>query len=398
MTQSFDFDKALKALQDGQALTGKNGILTPLIKQLTEAALAAEFDSHLANDLEANRRNGSTKKTLKAPTGSFELATPRDRNGTFEPQLVKKHQTTLSDEIERKIIRLFALGMSYTDISREIEDLYAFSVSSATLSAVTDKVIPELKQWQQRPLEAIYPFIWLDAIHYKIREEGRYVSKAVYTVLALNLEGKKEILGLYLSENESANFWLSVLVDLQNRGLKDILIACVDGLTGFPEAINSIYPQTEVQLCVIHQIRNSIKYVASKHRKAFMADLKPVYRAVSKDAAESALDELDAKWSQQYPVVIQSWQSNWNNLSTFFAYPAEIRKVIYTTNAIESLNSVIRHAIKKRKVFPSDESVKKVIWLAIQAASQKWTMPLQDWRMAMSRFIIEFGDRLDGHL
>ncbi len=298
MTQSFDFDKALKALQEGQALTGKNGILTPLIKQLTEAALAAELDSHLANDLEANRRNGSTKKTLKAPTGSFELATPRDRNGTFEPQLVKKHQTTLSDEIERKIIRLFALGMSYTDISREIEDLYAFSVSSATLSAVTDKVLPELKQWQQRPLEAIYPFIWLGAIHYKIREEGRYVSKAVYTVLALNLEGKKEILGLYLSENESANFWLSVLVDLQNRGLKDILIACVDGLTGFPEAINSIYPQTEVQLCVIHQSRNSIKYVASKYHKAFMADLKPVYRAVSKDAAESALDELDAKWSQ----------------------------------------------------------------------------------------------------
>ncbi|WP_154388931.1 IS256 family transposase, partial [Yersinia enterocolitica] len=246
MSQPFDFDKALKALQSGQALTGKDGILTPLIKQLTEAALAR-----------------------------FELTTPRDRNGTFEPQLVKKHQTTLSDEIERKIIRMFALGMSYKDISQEIEDLYAFSVSSATISAVTDKVIPELKQWQQRPLEAVYPFVWLDAIHYKIRENGRYQSKAVYTVLALNLEGKKEILGLYLSENEGANFWLSVLTDLQNRGVNDILIACVDGLTGFPEAINSIYPDTEVQLCVIHQIRNSIKYVASKHHKAFMADLKP---------------------------------------------------------------------------------------------------------------------------
>lgn len=261
MTQPFDFDKALKALQEGQALTGKDGILTPLIKQLTEATLSAELDSHLLNDIEANCRNGATKKTIKTPTGNFELATPRDRNGSFEPQLVKKHQTTLSNEIEHKITRLFALGMSYTDT-----------------------------------LEALYPFIWLDAIHYKVKEDGRYVSKAVYTVLALNLEGKKDVLGLYLSESEGANFWLSVLTDLQNRGLKDILIACVDGLTGFPDAINSIYPQTEVQLCVIHQIRNSIKYVASKHHKAFMADLKPVYRAVSKEAAETALDELDTKW------------------------------------------------------------------------------------------------------
>ncbi|EAA8358499.1 IS256 family transposase, partial [Salmonella enterica subsp. enterica serovar Poona] len=308
MSQPFDFDKALKALQSGQALTGKDGILTPLIKQLTEAALAAELDSHLASDVEANRKNGSGKKTIKAPTDSFELATPRDRNGTFEPQLVKKHQTTLSDETERKIIRLFAPGMSYQDISREIEELYVFSVSTATISAVTDKVIPELKQWQQRPLEKVYPFVWLDAIHYKIREDGRYQSKAVYTVLALNLEGKKEVLGLYLSESEGANFWLSVLSDLQNHGVKDILIASVDGLTGFPEAINSIYPQTEVQLCIIHQIRNPIKYVASKHHKAFMADLKPVYRAVSKEAAETALDELEAKWGQQYPVVLQSWR------------------------------------------------------------------------------------------
>ncbi|EQB98077.1 IS256 family transposase [Photorhabdus temperata] len=395
MTQSFDFDKALKALQDGQALTGKNGILTPLIKQLTEAALAAELDSHLANDLEANRRNGSTKKTLKAPTSSFELATPRDRNGTFEPQLVKKHQTTLSDEIERKIIRLFALGMSYTDISREIEDLYAFSVSSATISAVTDKVIPELKQWQQRPLEAIYPFIWLDAIHYKIREDGRYVSKAVYTVLALNLEGKKEILGLYLSENEGANFWLSVLTDLQNRGLKDILIACVDGLTGFPEAINSIYPQTEVQLCVIHQIRNSIKYVASKHHKAFMAALKPVYRAVSKDAAESALDELDAKWSQQYPVVIQSWRRKWGNLSGYFRYPAGIRKVIYTINAIESVHRQFRKLTKTKGAFPNENSLMKLLYLGLLNAQEKWTMPIQSWNLTLSQLYIYFEGRLD---
>ncbi len=395
MSQPFDFDKALKALQSGQALTGKDGILTPLIKQLTEAALAAELDSHLAQDLEANRKNGSGKKTIKAPTGRFELTTPRDRNGTFEPQLVKKHQTTLSDEIERKIIRMFALGMSYKDISQEIEDLYAFSVSSATISAVTDKVIPELKQWQQRPLEAVYPFVWLDAIHYKIRENGRYQSKAVYTVLALNLEGKKEILGLYLSENEGANFWLSVLTDLQNRGVNDILIACVDGLTGFPEAINSIYPDTEVQLCVIHQIRNSIKYVASKHHKAFMADLKPVYRAVSKEAAETALDELEEKWGQQYPVVLQSWRRKWENLSHYFRYPATIRKVIYTTNAIESVHRQFRKLTKTKGAFPNENSLLKLLYLGLMNAQEKWTMPIQSWNLTLSQLAIYFEGRLD---
>ncbi|WP_432330419.1 IS256 family transposase [Yersinia enterocolitica] len=395
MSQPFDFDKALKALQSGQALTGKDGILTPLIKQLTEAALAAELDSHLAQDLEANRKNGSGKKTIKAPTGRFELTTPRDRNGTFEPQLVKKHQTTLSDEIERKIIRMFALGMSYKDISQEIEDLYAFSVSSATISAVTDKVIPELKQWQQRPLEAVYPFVWLDVIHYKIRENGRYQSKAVYTVLALNLEGKKEILGLYLSENEGANFWLSVLTDLQNRGVNDILIACVDGLTGFPEAINSIYPDTEVQLCVIHQIRNSIKYVASKHHKAFMADLKPVYRAVSKEAAETALDELEEKWGQQYPVVLQSWRKKWENLSHYFRYPATIRKVIYTTNAIESVHRQFRKLTKTKGAFPNENSLLKLLYLGLMNAQEKWTMPIQSWNLTLSQLAIYFEGRLD---
>ncbi|CFQ21163.1 TPA: IS256 family transposase [Yersinia enterocolitica] len=395
MSQPFDFDKALKALQDGQALTGKDGILTPLIKQLTEAALAAELDSHLAQDIEANRKNGSTKKTVKTPTGAFELATPRDRNGSFEPQLVKKHQTTLSDEIERKIIRMFALGMSYKDISQEIEDLYAFSVSSATITAVTDKVIPELKQWQQRPLEAVYPFVWLDAIHYKIREDGHYQSKAVYTVLALNLEGKKENLGLYLSENEGANFWLSVLTDLQNRGVDDILIACVDGLTRFPEAINSIYPDTEVQLCVIHQIRNSIKYVASKHHKAFMADLKPVYRAVSKVAAETALDELEEKWGQQYPVVLQSWRRKWENLSHYFRYPATIRKVIYTTNAIESVHRQFRKLTKTKGAFPNENSLLKLLYLRLMNAQEKWAMPIQSWNLTLSQLAIYFEGRLD---
>lgn len=395
MPQPFDFDAALKALQSGQKLTGKDGILTPLIKQLTEAALTAELDSHLAQELDSNRRNGTTRKTIKAPCGNFELATPRDRNGSFEPQLVKKHQTTLSDEIEQKIIRMFAPGISYADICREIEDLYAFSVSTATISAVTDKVIPELKQWQQRLLEPVYPFVWLDAIHYKIREEGRYVSKAVYTVLALNLAGKKEVPGLYLSESEGANFWLSVLSDLQNRGIKDILTACVDGLTGFPEAINSIYPRTEVQLCIIHQIRNSIKYVASKHHKAFMADLKPVYRAVSKAAAETALDELETRWGQQYPMVIQSWRRKWDNLSAYFRYPADIRKVIYTTNAIESVHRQFRKLTKTKGSFPNENSLLKLLYPGLMNAKEKWTMPIHNWNLTLSQLAIYFDGRLN---
>lgn len=308
---------------------------------------------------------------------------------------MKKHQTTLSDEIERKNIRMFALGMSYKDISREIEELYAFSVSSATISAVTDKVIPELKQWQPRSLETVYPFVWLDAIHYKIREDGRYQNKAVYTGLALNLEGKKESLGLYLSENEGADFWLSVLTDLQNRGVNDILIACVDGVTGFPEAINSIYPDTEVQLCVINQIRNSLKYIDSRHHKAFMADLKPVYRAVSKQAAETVLDELEVKWGQQYPVVLQSWRRKWGNLSHYFRYPATIRKVIYTTNVIESVHRQFRKLTKTKGSFPNENSLLKLLYFGLMNAQEKWTMPIQSWNLTLSQLAIYFEGRFD---
>tara|TARA_R110002096_G_scaffold434321_1_gene655515 strand:- start:1840 stop:2934 length:1095 start_codon:yes stop_codon:yes gene_type:complete len=343
MTETdFNFNDALKSLQAGKPLSGKDGILTPLIKQLTEAALAAELEAHIENEeasnRQNNRKNGSSTKTIKSTSGSFELATPRDRTGTFEPQLIKKHQTHLTDEIERKILSLYALGGSYRDISGHVQELYGIDVSSATINAVTDKVIPRLKEWQQRPLESHYPFVWLDAIHYKVRESGAYRGKAVYTVLGLKLDGTKEILGLYLSENEGANFWLSVLTDLHNRGVKDILIASVDGLSGFPDAINSIFLDTEVQLCIIHQIRNSMKYVASKNRSAFMADLKPVYRAVSKEAAEVALDELEEKWGKQYPIVIKSWRNKWHNLSIYFKYPEPIRKVIYTTDTIDKRN------------------------------------------------------------
>ena len=398
MSEQFDFNKALAALQNGQDLTGKDGILTPLIKQLTEAALKAEAESHLEADETPNRKNGYSRKTIKSPSGSFELETPRDRAGSFEPQLIKKHQTHLTDEIERKIISMFGLGMSYQDIAAHVAELYGLDISSATISSITDKLIPELKQWQQRPLESHYPFVWLDAIHYKVKEDGRYDSKAVYTVLGLNLEGKKEVLGLYLSESEGANFWLSVLTDLNNRGLEDILIACVDGLKGFPEAINSIFPNTEVQLCVIHQIRNSMKYVASKNQKAFMADLKPVYKAATKEAAETALDDLESRWGDKYPIVLKSWRSKWENLSVYFKYPADIRRVIYTTNSIEAVHRQFRKLTKTKGAFPNENSLLKLLYMGIQNASRKWTMPIQNWNLTLSQLSIYFEGRLDSAL
>lgn len=391
----FDFNEALAQLQSGKGLTGKDGVLTPLIKQLTEAALKAELDLHLAEDTSANRKNGYTKKTVKSGVGEFELDTPRDREGTFEPQLVKKHQTKLTPEIDQKILGLFALGTSYRDIRFHIEELYGIEVSEATITAVTDQLIPELKEWQSRSLDAIYPFIWLDAIHYKIKENGRYVSKAVYTILGVNTEGRKELLGLYLSESEGANYWLSVLTDLHNRGVKDILIASVDGLTGFVEAINSIYPDTEVQQCVIHQIRNSMKYVASKNQKEFMQDLKPVYRAATKQAAEAALDELEVKWGTHYPIVISSWRRKWDNLSVYFKYPEYIRRVIYTTNAIEAVHRQFRKLTKTKGGFPNENSLLKLLYAGILNASKKWTMPVQNWNLALSQLAIHFEGRLD---
>jgi transposase-like protein len=398
MSDEFDFEAALKALQSGKAITGKDGILTPLIKKLTEAALEGELDSHLAEDVVPNRKNGKTSKTVKSTAGPFELDTPRDRAGTFEPQLVKKHQTSVSDEIEAKILSMYGLGMSYRDIATQVEDLYGIKVSTATLSAITDKIIAEVREWQQRPLETLYPFVWLDAIHYKVKDNGRYKSKAVYTVLALNLEGKKEILGLYLSESEGANFWLSVLTDLNNRGVEDILIASVDGLTGFPEAIATIYPNTEVQLCIVHQVRNSLKYVASKNQKAFMVDLKRVYRATTKDAAEQALDELEARWGDLYPIVIKSWRSKWEHLSAYFKYPQDIRRVIYTTNSIEAVHRQFRKLTKTKGGFPNEDSLLKLLYLGVQNASKKWTMPIQSWNITLSQLAIFFEGRLDAVL
>ncbi len=398
MNQTLDLTDALEQIKAGAKIDGKDGVLAPLIKQLTEAVLQAELESHLTTEINKNRKNGKSTKTMKSSVGEFELDVPRDRNGSYEPQIVKKHQTHMSDHIEQKILSLYALGNSYSQISEHIQELYGTEFSKATISAVTDKVIPLLKEWQQRPLESIYPFVWLDAIHYKIKDNGRYISKAVYTILGVGLNGKKEILGLYLSENEGANFWLQVLTDLNNRGVEDILIASVDGLKGFPEAINAIFPNTEVQLCIVHQIRNSIRYVASKNQKEFMKDLKIIYQAISKEAAEMELDNLESKWGKKYPIVIKSWRNKWEHLSAYFKYPEEIRRIIYTTNIIESVHRQFRKLTKTKGAFPNENSLLKLLYMGIQNASKKWTMPIWNWSLTISQLAILFEGRLDESL
>jgi len=397
----FDFNEAVQQLLAGKQISGKDGVLAPLVKQLVEAALEAEVESHIKDDVlsgNRNRKNGKTSKTIKSTDGTFELNTPRDRAGSFEPQLIKKNQTTISNEIEERIISMYGLGLSYKDIIKHIEEIYRVELSTATISAITDKIIDKVKAWQNRPLEAIYPFVWLDAIHYKIKDGGKYITKAVYTVLGMGIDGKKDILGLYLSESEGANFWLSVLTDLNNRGIEDILIASVDGLRGFPEAIKTIYPKTEVQLCIVHQIRNSLKYIASKDQKEFMKDLKLVYQATNKDIAEEELLKLDEKWGKKYPIVLQSWQNKWENLSYYFKYPKEIRKIMYTTNIIESVHRQFRKLTKTKGAFPNENSLLKLLYMGIKNAKVKWTQPVHNWSLTLSQLAIFFEGRLDEFL
>ena len=399
--QQFNFNDAVQQLLSGKNINGKDGILAPLVKQLVEAALEAELDFHITEDVfsgNKNRKNGKTSKTIKSTSDTFELATPRDRAGSFEPQIVKKNQTTISNEIEERILSMYGLGLSYKDIIKHIEEIYQIELSTATISAITDKIIDKVKAWQSRPLESIYPFVWLDAIHYKIKDGGKYVTKAVYTVLGMGIDGKKDILGLYLSQSEGANFWLSVLTDLNNRGLEDILIASVVGLKGFPEAIKTIFPQTEVQLCVVHQIRNSLKYVASKDQKEFMRDLKLVYQATTKELAEDELLKLDEKWGKKYPIVLQSWQNKWENLSYYFKYPKEIRKIMYTTNIIESVHRQFRKLTKTKGAFPNENSLLKLLYMGIQNAKMKWTQPVHNWSLTISQLAIFFEGRLDNYL
>jgi putative transposase len=373
-----------------------------LTKLTVETALNAELTEHLGHEKNApktgsNTRNGYSSKTVLCDDGEIELNTPRDRENTFEPQLIKKHQTRIT-QMDSQILSLYAKGMTTREIVATFKEMYDADVSPTLISKVTDAVKEQVTEWQNRQLDTLYPIVYMDCIVVKVRQNSSVINKAVFLALGINTEGQKELLGMWLAENEGAKFWLSVLTELKNRGLQDILIACVDGLKGFPDAINSVYPQTHIQLCIIHMVRNSLKYVSWKDYKAVTSGLKAVYQAPTEEAALMALDAFAGEWDDKYPQISKSWRVHWENLNTFFGYPPDIRKAIYTTNAIESLNSVIRAAIKKRKVFPTDDSVRKVVYLAIKDASKKWSMPIQNWRLAMSRFIIEFGDRLSDHL
>ena len=399
--EQFDLEeikkKALEQFRSGKSLYGKDGAFAPMLKSFLEAALEGELDSHLDVDerKEGNRKNGKASKTLQTSGGPLEIETGRDRNATFEPELVKKRETVLADTLESKIIGLYGLGMSFRDISSHLKEMYDADISHTTLSIITDRIIPVIKEWQARPLEDVYCIVWLDAMHYKVKDEGRIVSRAVYHILGINKEGRKDLLGMYVSESEGANFWLSVLSDLRNRGVADILIACIDNLNGFAEAIQSTFPKVEVQSCIVHQIRNSLKYVASKDQKPFLSDLKEVYRATTKELAEQQLDALDKTWGKKYPLVINSWRNNWPKLSTYFKYDPAIRRLIYTTNAIEGFHRQVRKVTKTKGAFPSDMALLKLIYLAYRNIRKKWTAPLQNWGMTVSQLSIWFEGRLN---
>jgi putative transposase len=398
--EPFDFEKAKQKLKEqfrtGKSLFSKGGAFAPLLQEMLNSILEGEIEGHL-DDLErdsGNRKNGKNKKLLKTSSGNIEVTTPRDRLGSFEPEIVKKRETIMAQSLEDKIIGLYSLGTSLRDISAHIKETYDTDISATTLSAITDKVIPLVKEWQQRPLESLYCIVWLDAMFYKIKEEGRTQTRCVYNILGINREGKKEVLGMYVSHSEGATFWLGVINDLKQRGVEDVLIICIDGLKGFEEAIRTIFPNTEVQSCVVHQIRNSLKYVASKDQKTFMTELKPVYRADTESQALDELAKLKEKWNKKYPMVIGSWETNWPKLSTYFKYPAGIRKIIYTTNTIEGYHRQIRKVTKNKGVFTSDMALLKLIYLATERISQKWTMPIQNWATAASQLKIIFGNRM----
>jgi putative transposase len=390
--------EAIKKIKSGQPLTGKGGILTPLLKELLESALEGELEAHLLENREAgisNRRNGKSSKQVQTSSDSFELLTPRDREGSFEPEIVKKRQTVLNESLDNKVLALYALGMSYEAISEHLAEMYGLEVSCAKISLITDKLLPLITEWRNRPLESVYPIVFLDAMHFKVRVDGKVTTKAFYSVLAVSAEGKKDILGLYLSENEGARFWLGVLNDLRARGVEDLLIASIDGLKGFPEAIAEVFPKTEIQLCIVHQIRNSLKYVVSKDQKAFMADLKLVYRASSKDLAEHHLLELGEKWGKKYPAVMKSWNDNWENLSQYFKYPEELRRIIYTTNIVEGFHRQIRKYTKNKGAFTSENALLKLIYCACQKVLEKWNQPMHNWALIISQLQIYFDGRLN---
>lgn len=397
----------IKALTSELAKNIKNekdlSEFSSLLKKFTiETALNAELSEHLGYDknqptVADNSRNGFSQKTLKTENGSLLIEVPRDRQSTFEPQLIKKHQTRMI-HMDEQILSLYAKGMTNREIVVFFKEMYDADVSASLISKVTDAVIEQVIEWQNRPLESLYPIVYLDCIVVKVRQHSTVINKSVYLALGVNLDGQKELLGLWIAQTEGDKFWLSVMTELKNRGVQDILITCVDSLKGFPEAIASVYPHTNIQLCIVHMVRNSLRFVSWKDYKAVTSGLKTIYQSATEESALAALDKFAEQWKLKYPKIAESWHQHWPNLRTLFDYPADIRKAIYTTNAIESLNSVIRHTTKKRKIFSSDDSVKKVIYLTVMNASQKWTMPIQNWRSAMNWFMIHFDGRINDHL
>ena len=393
-------DQLLKDYQKPEDLLGENGLLKQLTKAVLERAMQAELTHHLGYDKHdpkgnnsGNSRNGKSKKTLKGDFGNLPLEVPRDRNATFEPQIVPKGQTRF-EGFDDKILSLYARGMTTRQIKQHLEEIYQVEISPSLISSVTDAITDEVKAWQSRPLDAVYPILYLDALVVKVRESSHIQNKAIHLIVGINTAGRKEVLGLWVTHNEGAKFWLQVLTDLKNRGVKDIFIACVDGLTGFPEAIETAFPKTEVQLCIVHQVRNSLKYVSWKWRKEVAEDLKLIYTAATVEEAELQLEAFARKWDEQLPTISRSWRQNWERLIPFLSYPQEIRRVIYTTNVIESVNSSLRKVLKNRGSFPNEDAVVKLIYLALRNISEKWNLPIRDWALAMNRFAIMFDGRM----
>jgi len=393
-------DQLLAEHKKPEDIIGENGLLKQLTKAVLERALQGELTDHLgykkhepARQKRSNARNGKTSKVLKGDFGEIPLETPRDRNGTFEPQIVSKGQTRFTG-FDDKIVSMYARGMSTREIQGHLEEIYGVEVSPTLISNVTDAVVEEVRAWQNRPLDAVYPIVYLDALYVKIRDAGHVQNRAIYVVIGVNLEGHKEVLGLWTGQAEGAKFWLQVLTELRNRGVEDIYIACVDGLKGFPEAIETVFPQAEVQLCIVHLTRTSLNYVSWKQRKDVAADLKLIYRARTAEEAALRLEDFAAKWDGAYPTITPMWRLSWEHVTPFFAYPKEIRRVIYTTNAVESLNRSLRKIIKTRGSFPNEEAALKLLYLALERIAQKWTLPLQNWKAALQRFAILLGDRV----
>ena len=384
-----------------QSMDDIQNLFKETIAEFMQGSLEAELDEELGyepydvkNKNTENSRNGHSKKTLRTSMGKVEIDIPRDRNGDFEPKILPKNQTSISQDMESKIISMYAKGMSVSDIEKHIRDIYGLEISDTTVSRITDKVLPAAKEWQQRPLESIYAVVFLDAIHYRVRSEGQIVKKAVYIAIGIDLDGKKDVLGMWVGENESAKFWAGVLNNMRNRGVEDILIACTDNLTGFSQAIEAVFPKTDIQNCIIHQLRNSSKYVSYKDIKALMADLKKVYTAVDEEAALNALDEFAAVWDSKYPRISKSWYDNWANLSTYFKFPQELRKLIYTTNTIEGFNRQLKKVTKSKSVFPTDDSLFKMLYLAMTDITKKWTGRRQDWSRIYAQLVIYYADRI----